>query len=337
MNTLNYIGCKNKLSSTLLDIFNKNIPDLSKYEFCDLFAGTGIVGYNFLGKVKKVVSNDLEYYSFVINKAVLECSFSQKLENIINNLEKSIGKEGLIYENYSKERMFFSKENACKGDSIRQEIEKMYVNKEINTNEYYFLIASLLVSIDKVANTTSVYGAYLKEYKKTALKTFKLESIHRHTHTYLDNKVFNQLAEDVVKENVFDIVYMDPPYNERQYAANYGPLNYIAHYNKNIEVRGKTGLLKDYNKSSFCSKVNVKKAFTEMIKTMKAKYIVLSYNNEGLMDIDFIKNTLLEKGKVILYKIKYNKFKAQQKVKEKYVEEFVWFVKVGEEKIFEEY
>ena len=88
MNTLNYIGCKKTLLNTIVHIIKTNISDLSNREFADLFAGTGIVGFTFNSLCKKVISNDLEYYSFIIINGLLKCKYSTKLEKLINELNQ---------------------------------------------------------------------------------------------------------------------------------------------------------------------------------------------------------------------------------------------------------
>lgn len=332
MNTLNYIGCKHSLFKTLLHVCNENINGIEDKSFLDLFAGTGTVGFNMAYYFRTCSANDLEFYSYVINYALLSCDYYDKLEKIINDCNRLVGEEGLIFQNFSPnvscERMFFTNENAKKADAIRKYIEKLFNSKQITQNDYYFLLASLLVSIDKIANTSCVYGAYLKQFKKTALKNLVLIPIHKEKTVNCENNVYNLSAETLASSltMTYDVVYMDPPYNQRQYSANYSPLNYIAHYDKTIELRGKTALIANYNKSDFCKKTNVKIAFSQLIEKIKCKYLIISYNNEGLLPIEDFKKILLKKGNVKLYKIKYNKFKAQQNVDEKYVEEYIWFI-----------
>lgn len=339
MNTLNYIGCKKTLYKNIIDVCYSNIDksDISNMSFFDLFAGTGIVGFNMQHIFKCIYSNDLEYYSFVINNALLKCNYSNKLQTIIdefNDFSAEYYDEEfekipyLIYNNFSPtsecERMFFTNENAIISDKIRFYINSLYEGGTLNQNEFYFLLASLLVSIDKVANTSCVYGAYLKKFKKSALKKIHVEPIHTKTNVDIDqNKINNEFAEKINIE--CDVLYIDPPYNQRQYSANYSPLNYIALYKDDIELTGKTGLIKDYNKSDMCSKVRAVDSFQSIIKNAKCKYIILSYNNEGIIPFKIMKKILINKGKTILYKIKYKKFKAQYIVKEKYVYEYIWF------------
>lgn len=333
MNTLNYIGCKHTLFNSLLTVCKENIDDMDNKTFMDLFAGTGTVGFNMSKYFKSCDANDLEYYSYVINYALLKCNYTEKLQDIIdvcNGLKTLV--EGLVYNNFSInpncERMFFTNENAKKTDTIRQYIQQLLELKLITQPEFYFLLGSLLVSVDKVANTSCVYGAYLKEFKKSAIKPLGLQPIHTRTEINEQNNVFNELAEKLVKTDnqYYDVIYMDPPYNQRQYSANYSPLNYIALYDESIVLTGKTALIENYNKSDFCKKKEVNKAFSSLIGDAKCNYLIISYNNEGILDINELKNLLLSKGFVKLYKIKYTKFKAQQNVDKKFVEEYIWVV-----------
>ena len=329
MKTLNYIGCKHTLFPEILKVCKTWIPSLNNSTFMDLFAGTGVVSYNIQDHVLKNDSNDLEYYSFIINKAILKCSYSDKLQQIINECNNLDPVEGLMYLNYSPnpscERMFFTNENARKCDAIRQHIQLLADNNCITENEFDFLLASLLVSVDHVANTSCVYGAYLKNFKSGALKPLIVSPIHKKTNVNVEhNNVFNMDANDLTNL-YYDVVYMDPPYNQRQYSANYCPLNYLAFYDESIELKGKTGLLKDYNKSEFSQKSNVLNAFTHLIQ-FNCKYLVLSYNNEGLLDFKTLKNMLLNVGDVRLFKIQYKKFKAQKSVDGDSVYEYLWLV-----------
>jgi adenine-specific DNA-methyltransferase len=331
MQTLNYIGSKKTLFNNILEICRKNINNLEKRSFSDLFAGTGTVGYNMNNYCKSVISNDLEYYSYVINYALLKCKYTKKIKKIIENINNIESVDtGLVYKNFSEnencERMYFTNDNAKKCDAIRIYLNELSNKQEITNKEYYFLLASLLVSMDKVANTSSVYGAYLKKYKKSSLKNLLVKPIHINKKNNTRNKVYNKRMEKLIINKKLDIVYLDHPYNHRQYGSNYSLLNYIAYYKEELELTGKTGLIKDYNKSVFCSKTKIKDEFRKMINNLDCNYIILSYNNEGLLSFDELKEILITKGDIILYKIEYNKFKAQKNVKIKKVIEYIWFI-----------
>ena len=313
---MNYIGSKHKLSGFITEtILSVAGNDLTDKIFCDIFAGTGIIGRNFKTKVKKVIANDCEYYSYVLLKNYIEnnteINDKEQYINELNNLP--LIDNGFIYKNYclcgSGERQYFSDENGKKIDTIRQQIETWKINKVINDNLYYFLLSSLLESADKVANTASVYGAYLKDLKKTAQKELVLEPAYYELNNN-EHQVFNTDSNKLIKQISGDILYLDPPYNARQYGANYHLLNTIAKYDIFVP-KGKTGL-RNYTKSKYCSKNIVNQEFENLIKNANFKYIFLSYNNEGLMSVDQIRKTMSKYGKYDLVKIEYQRFKADK-------------------------
>ena len=334
---MNYIGSKLSLLGFLEESINK-VVDKNCDTFCDLFAGTGIVGRFFTKKGYKIIANDIQYYSYVLNRHYIgnhkELTFSKLIKEIpdlqnidvkekknfvCNYLSDINGVKGFIYNNYciggtrdkNEERQYFSDENGKRCDAIRQKIEEWKTKKLISDNEYYFLVTSLLESIDKYANTASVYGAFLKKLKKTAQNSLVLKPAQLIINDQ-DHEVFNEDINKVLEKTSGDILYLDPPYNHRQYATNYHLLETIAKYD-NPKIHGKTGL-RDYQnqKSLYCSKPQVKKAFKDLILKAKVKYIFLSYNNEGLMTLDDIKEIMSLRGKYGYFTKNYGRFKADK-------------------------
>lgn len=340
---MNYIGSKLSLLKFLEESINK-VVDRNCNTFCDLFAGTGIVGSYFKRKGYKIIANDIQYYSYVLNRHYIgnhkELTFSKLLNKItdlktievkdrknfvcdyLSNLK---GEKGFIYKNYclggtknqKEPRQYFSDKNGMRCDAIRQKIERWKKEKLISDNEYYFLIASLIESIDKKANTASVYGAFLKQLKKTAQKSLVLKPAELIINDQ-EHEVLNENINTVIDKVKGDILYLDPPYNQRQYATNYHLLETIARYD-NPKIYGKTGL-REYQKekSLYCSRLQVKKVFKDLVLKAKAKYIFLSYNNEGLMTLDDIKEIMSLKGKYGHFIKEYNRFKADKSEKRNY-------------------
>lgn len=334
---MNYIGSKLSLLEFLEDSIKK-VAKKDCHVFCDLFAGTGIVGSYFKKNGFKVIANDIQYYSYVLNRHYIQNHKQLEFKGLftlMTDLKKTDikdrknvvlaylnilkGKKGFIYNNYclggtkdkDEPRLYFSDENGLKCDSIRQEIETWKNSKVINGDEYYFLLASLVESIDKYANTASVYGAFLKNLKKSALKSFILKPAELIVNDQ-EHEVYNEDINSVVKKIKGDILYLDPPYNQRQYATNYHMLETIAKYD-NPKIHGKTGLREyEKQKSSYCSKNQVKQSFKDLIINADVKYIFLSYNNEGLMSADDIKEVMSLRGEYGYFTKEYSRFKADK-------------------------
>lgn len=314
---MNYIGSKLSLIDFLEDNILSTINKKNNRElvFADLFSGTGVVASTFKKKNFKVIANDIQYYSYVINKYLIE-SKEEIDKELVEYLDNLAGVEGFIYKNYCMgsgcQRNYFTDFNGKKCDAIRQEIEFLYKNNNITEDQYYRLLASLLEVIDKHANTTSVYGAFLKHIKKSALKNFKFEILPLIKGNQ-NGKVYNNDINILVKNIRGDILYLDPPYNGRQYASNYHILETIARYDNPV-ITGKTGL-RDYRaqKSDYCSKLKVTKKFEDLIKTSNFNHIFLSYNNEGLMSIQNIRNIMSKYGEYKVFKKEnYKRFKADR-------------------------
>lgn len=297
LNVLNYIGSKHSLlnfiESTIC--YEMNITNFSNKKFADLFSGTSSVGFHFRNlNCSAVYANDMEYYSYVIARASLCSNYTEKVKKMMNIISASEPFDGCLSKNYSEsgdqKRMFFKIENANRIDGMRRKLEE--IKPTITENEYYFLLGSIIVSADTCANVPAIYGSYLKEYKKSAVNPIKLEPIHTKTGIIKNNRAFQlDCVEFADKMGDVDFVYLDPPYNERQYSKNYHVLNYIARYDEELEIYGKTGLIKDVALSDWCSKKTAPIILDKLLEKLhkKTKYVFMSYNNEGIIGHDTIK------------------------------------------------
>lgn len=329
MMSINYIGSKRSLFPLLDEVFSKYVK--KDTVFADLFAGTGIVSYLVSKKYDcNIVTNDMQYYSFVFNKANM-AKYTDNDITIISEKIKEYNNTDLIIEDFFTDnyappkRMYFTVENARKIDTIRYMIEED--RKVVSENVYYYLLSCLISAADKVANTSSVYASYLKEFKKSALNTLSLKSCVEKSISNRENICLNKNIIDVLDIN-YDVVYLDPPYNGRQYANYYHVLETIAK-DDNPEISGITGMRNyDNQKSDFCSQTKAIEVFEKLIKNIKSKIIILSYNDEGIISHDDIMKILNKKGKVIVKKQEYKKFKAQKSVKRGNVYEYLFIVEV---------
>ncbi len=326
---MNYIGSKYSLIDFLERGILKRVGP-RRGLFCDLFAGTGIVGLRFKQLGFRIASNDIQHYAYCLNRAAVQINRMPEFdglsrhngrldgaEGVLSFLNGLEGVEGFIYQNYcpggtkqsAVKRQYFSDENGMRCDAVRTQIERWRRTGRLNEDEYYYLLASLIDAADRVANTASIYGAFLKHIKKTARKPLLLRKVPVFP-SELNHATFNQDGLQVVQELDCDVLYMDPPYNHRQYCANYHVLETIARYDK-PKVYGTTGL-RPYQdqKSEFCMKKRALPALEEIVRSTSANHVFLSYNNEGIMSRNDIKKVMMKHGEVEVETLRYPRFRA---------------------------
>lgn len=295
---MNYIGSKRKLSSWILESIKNNTA--LKGEFLDGFGGTSIIAQT-LKPYMKVTVNDVESYAYWLGKHYIEGNNSY--QELITELSKADDSEGFIYTNYCTDRMYWTPENGRRIDGIRKAIDKANLNEA----EKAAAICALLEAADKVANTASVYGAYLKKYKASANKPINLQPIE--PPSGIKGKAIK--SDILTLKSSGDIAYLDPPYNTRHYGSNYHLLNTITEY-KEFEPKGKTGL-PEYYKSPFCSKVKCVGAMKQLLNNLDYKHIFISYNNEGIIPIDTMQELCSNTGDYTTIQTDYQRFKSDNR------------------------
>ncbi len=186
-------------------------------------------------------------------------------------------------------------------------IEAWREQKLLTEQEYFYVLCSLLEAIDKVANTASVYGAYLKKFKASALIPLRLKPLELTNHVR-GCQAWNEDANDLVEKIECDVLYLDPPYNHRQYGANYHVLETIAAYDNPV-LKGVTGL-REYPKSDYCRKDAAYSAMENLVRKARAKHIFVSYNDEGVLSFEELQKILSLRGTPQIFQTNYNRFKA---------------------------
>ena len=336
---MNYIGSKFSILSYIDEVVEDFTKLGKKVTFCDIFSGTGVVSKYFKEKGYNIISNDIQYFSYVTLKGLVENSDELKFEKLTKKridpfvcLNGLNGKKGFIYKNYSLggtkrcefKRQYFSDDNAKKIDAVRIKIEKWKKKGLITENEYFYLLACLIEAADKVANTASVYEAFLKDLKKSAQKPIVINPLE----LIFKNKkyeVYNKDSKELIKEIKGDILYLDPPYNTRKYDTNYHILETIALYD-NPKIKGKTGVrIEETKKSNYCLKNKAAIELEDLIKNAKFKYILLSYNDEGIIPMEEIETIMKKYGNYKRYEKRHKRFKSDndREYKKNYTIEYI--------------
>ena len=337
---MRYIGRKTNLLPYIEDVVLKNTS--RKGIFCDLFAGTHSVAAHFKKLGFQIISNDLLCLAYIFGRALIQSNAKPtfaKMRNLLDTSPSSLSggmetylkvlnylnrldriSDGFIFNAYCPgganeyNRQYLSNSNGQKIDVVRRRIEEWRRDNLITEDEYYSLLLSLLEAVSKVTNISGTYSAYLKGWDVRTYKELTLEPINpipsekKHT-------VYQQDANRLIKQIECDILYIDPPYNTRQYITNYHLLETIARYD-NPSLYGKTGLrtYSETEKSVYCSQQACLRAFAALISQAKAKHIIVSYSSEGIMTETEIRDVLREKGGVPeLIPIDYRRFKSNSR------------------------
>ena len=304
-----YIGNKYKLTDWIFSIIKKECKGKS---FADIFAGTGTVGATAGKHFNKIILNDFLYSNYVIYKAFFEKgAWNQKRTADLINAYNHIQADRLPENYFSKYfgGKYFSNDSAKIIGFVRQNIEE---NKSfLSEKEYHILIASLLYSADKIANTVGHYDAYFK--KQPVRNNFQIKPIQPVPIKSLS--IFREDSNLLVKKIRPDIVYIDPPYNSRQYSRFYHVLETLVKWNS-PQLYGAALKPKRENMSDYCRE-SAKARFSDLIKDITAKYLVVSYNNtynskssssQNKITLEEIKDILTEKGQIKIFEKDYRYF-----------------------------
>ena len=311
-----YIGNKYKLMSWIKELIKENCPNCKS--FFDVFAGTGSVTDYLFDDYQRFVVNDFLYSNNIIYNAFFlnEKYDSEKINNIkekYQNLNVNKLKDNYVSINFGNK--FFNYDDSKKIGYIREDIEKKYKKGELNYKEYSILVASLLYSLDRIANTIGHYDAYRKI--SNIKPAFVFDLINPKISEKKVVEIYREDSNDLSKRVKCDIAYIDPPYNSRQYSRFYHVLENITEWKK-PELFGAALKPKEENMSDYC-KVSAPIVFNDLIQSLDVKYIVVSYNNtyhskssssKNKITLEEIKTILSNKGETKIFEKKYKAFDA---------------------------
>jgi adenine-specific DNA-methyltransferase len=297
---MRYFGSKTSTLTTLKQIIEKYF--LSGIA-CDPFGGIGTVGTFMKNNGFSVISGDILRFAYCFQVAKIAINNLQDFKGISlgicveKYLDSLPGRDGWLVKHYAIDRKFFTTGNAKKIQACIDTIWKWHDDKAISDTEYCLLIASLINCMDRVANTAGTYYAYLKTFTSKALRPFCYELIktivtQAECYSYLSDAI------ELVKKINCDILYLDPPYNERDYCQYY-------HLPETIAAKilpsphGVSGIHRHgYTKSAFSKKDTVCTAFTDLIKDSNYKLLIFHYSDTGILPMEFIYSVLSKQGKV---------------------------------------
>ncbi len=276
INNRRFLGNKFRLLPFIQNVVNKECGNANV--FADIFAGTGVVASAFIDKA--LITNDIMYSSYMCHYAWFSAEEYDKAKIrdyiVYYNNELSELSDNYMTENFAD--TYFSRDDCSRIGIIREDIESNYLSGQINMRERALLITSLLYAMDKIANTCGHYDAYRRgaKFERKLELSVPLARVANNK----ANACFNEDANSLVERISADIVYIDPPYNSRQYCDAYHLLENVATWKKPALYGVAKKMVDSSKKSKYCTS-SATVAFEELIRKINAKYILLSYNNMG--------------------------------------------------------
>ncbi|MBQ1182015.1 MAG: DNA adenine methylase [Treponema sp.] len=246
------------------------------------------------------------------------------------------------------ERCFYTPYNAKYIDIMRQKI-----TDEVPAELQKFFIAPLLSEVSVHANTAGIFKGFYKNSRtgkgqfggngKNALERIKgkielplpiFSNFECPSYIFQEDAntlILDEMLYNHLPEKEFDLAYIDPPYNQHPYGSNYFMLNLIANYQRPDceKISRVSGIPKDWNRSSFNRKRDAAESFTNLVSSLRAKYLMVSFNSEGYISKNEMINILEKVGTVTVLDISYNAFKGSRNLKNRdiYVSEYLFIVK----------
>ena len=350
---LTYIGNKRALLGKIEIEIQEILAKLKKEKaICaDLFSGSGIVARMLKKYSSEIIVNDLENYSSLVNSCYLtnkkdypaqECKI---LRNKIIELATKNKIPGIISKNYAPqddnniqkgERVFYTRQNALLIDTYRNLIDEVVPSQDLKN----FFLAPLITEASIHVNTSGVFKGFYKD-KNTGIGCFGASGKNALPRIFgkieLKEPVFSNFESDFKiyqKDTVklseelknLDIAYLDPPYNQHPYGSNYFMLNLIIKNKLDVEISKVSGITQDWNHSEFNKARTAFDSMEKIIQNLQSKFIIISYNSEGFIEFEQMKNMLQKYGKVKTVEISYNTFRGSRNLNQRdiYVSEYLF-------------
>lgn len=306
---IKYLGSKR----LLLDAIGAAVDSFGDSQrVLDLFSGTSRVGHSLKRRGHYVIANDHLHFAANLARTYVEADgrrYREEAARIIEELNSVEGAPGYVTQTFCIDSRYFRPENGARIDAIRDRIAALARDGAIDPTLKAILLTSLIEAADRVDSTTGVQMAYLKAWAKRAYNPLSLR-----LPDLLDGPGEAHLL-DAAEAAAFevDVAYLDPPYNQHRYIGNYHVWETITRWDepeaygiarKRVQARE--------HKSSFNSKREIEGAMREVLENLRAKQLIISFNNEGYLSRETLEEMLSEYGHVETVAIDFKRYVGAQ-------------------------
>lgn len=326
---MRYLGNKSRISQNIIDLALELSPTCRV--IADPFGGSGAAARALKATGAAIYTNDLLSSSYFLLTAGVCANVVPRFKRFktrygndpftwlstpSSDLASFAKLRTVVQERYSQSagRLYFTDANAILIDGAREAINKFREDGLISKFEHDYLIGCLIAASSKVANTTGTFGAFLKTWEARALKPLTIQPLE-FVNNHKKNFAYNLQATEFLRDKHFNVIYIDPPYNARQYLSNYHVLEAIA-CKQVPQSKGVSGAFLDATKkSAFCSKRTVRAAFEELFSVCDSDSLIVSYSSESLLPESELENLIKSWGKPSTFNIERIKFQRYQNIK----------------------
>lgn len=303
---IKYIGSKRVLLPSIVELARR-LPEV--HTVLDAFSGTSRVGHALKRAGFRVTANDHATYAYKLAQCYVAADRRRLLhdvERLVAELNALSGKPGYFTDTFCVRARYLQPHNGERVDAIRERIAALALEPVLEA----VLLVALMEAADRVDSTCGLQMAYLKKWSARSFNQLELR-----VPEMLDGpgEAYQLDAEQAVAQGEYDLVYLDPPYNQHRYLGNYHVWESLVRWDK-PEVYGtamKRVDVKNY-RSDFNSKKRIVDAFSSLLAKIRARYVLVSFNNEGYLSHEQLCELLAQRGEVAWVEVDYKRYVGAQ-------------------------
>ncbi len=302
----------------------------------DVFSGSGIVSRYLKAHASSLISNDIEDFAAVVGRCFLSNRSTvdlQSLTEIADELNRRVEVEqlptGFIEELYAprdeeyitrEDRVFYTRDNARRLDGYRRMID------DVPEDMQGLLLGPLLSRASIHSNTAGVFKGFYKN-RETKIGQFGgtgSDALVRIMGKIVleppllsrfecDYEVLQEDANSAARRvGDLDLAYIDPPYNQHPYGSNYFMLNLLVRYERPEKISRVSGIPTEWRRSGYNARAKSLPLMRDLLHNIDARFILVSFNNEGFITTHEMRALLEEVGAVEVLETPYNAFRGSR-------------------------
>ncbi len=307
---IKYIGSKRTLLPAIVGQIEA-LPDVRSV--VDLFSGTSRVGHALKARGFRVLANDHNAYAATIARCYVQADLEdveREARMLLREFAAIPPRAGYFTETFCEKSRYFQPKNGARIEAIRKAIAAKSLEPELEA----VMLVALMEAADRVDSTTGVQMAYLKQWAARAHNDLELRLPDVLPRAKSGKGEAHELdAIEAAARLEADVVYLDPPYNQHKYLGNYHVWETLVRWDapevfgvacKRVDCRERS--------SDFNSRVRTLPTLERLVSMLRARYLVVSFNDEGFVSREAMEILLARRGPVTVHAHDYKRYVGAQ-------------------------